>query len=422
MRTLLYIAMKDLLLRWRDRLGFFWWMLGFPLLISVLIGQIFAGTLENPSQALRAALVDEARTPESRAFAEILIESGSVRAAPMEMQAARTAVRRGQVLGMVILKKDFRITPAVFSSRKMPVAIAFDPLHKAESAYLQAAVNQAAIELLRRQWFDPRQRARFIDAVIADTGRQDEMSPLERKAIEATLGTLGRFFDPPASQPQPVSPLDALSNIETVAVDAARIRPKSSFEICFPIGILWGLLALAAEFAMAIVREREAGTLLRLRVAPIARWQILTGTGLASFFASLGVMLILLAFGHFVFGVRLQNAGALAVGILSTAACFVGITMFLSVLGTTEAAVGGLAWAFLLIMSLVGGGMVPQFFMPRWMDLAGSVSPVKWAIRALEGGIWRDFSIAEMARPCGLLLLEGTLLAAVGLWVHRRRG
>ncbi len=116
MRTLFYIAGKDLLLHWRDRLGFFWWMLGFPLLIAVLIGQIFSGVLEDPTQPLKVALVDKAGTPESRQFAKILEESGSVAARPMSEGEARDAVRTGGALGLVTLKADFRITPAVFSS------------------------------------------------------------------------------------------------------------------------------------------------------------------------------------------------------------------------------------------------------------------------------------------------------------------
>lgn len=420
-RTLIYIARKDLLLHWRDRLGFFWWMLGFPLLIAILIGEIFSGVLESPSRPLEVALVDEARTPESLQFTEILQECGSVRAKPMPAGQARDAVRRGQALGLVLLREDFRITPAVFSNKKMPVAIAMDPLHQAESAYLQAALNQAAIEMLRRQWFDPQGRSRLIEAVLADAGHSGEISPLERRAIEGTLSALGRFFDAPGTGERQ-SPLDALSNIETIPVDAERIRPKSSFEICFPIGIMWGLLALAAEFAMSIVKERETGTLLRLRIAPIARWQILTGSGLATFAASVSVMLMLLLVGHFAFGVRLQNVAGLALALPAIGLCFVGLTMLLSVLGNTESSVGGAAWATLLLMSMVGGGMVPQIFMPGWMDAAGNASPVKWAIRALEGGIWRDFTVVEMAWPCAVLLAMGAAFGLVGVAVHQRRG
>jgi hypothetical protein len=66
--------------------------------------------------------------------------------------------------------------------------------------------------------------------------------------------------------------------------------------------------------------------------------------------------------------------------------------------------------------------MVPQVFMPRWMDLAGNVSPVKWAIRALEGGIWRDFTAGEMVLPCGILVGIGLLCGLIGVGVHQKRG
>jgi len=420
MQPLFYIAGKDLLLQWRDRMGFFWWMLGFPLLVAILIGEIFSGILDRPTQAMQVALVDEANSPESRQFAEILTASGSVAATPMSADRARDAVRRGYTLGLVILKPNFAITPSVFTHKRMPLAMAIDPRHKAEAAYLQAALNQAAIEQLRRQWFDPAQRSRFIDAVLAEAGQKSEISAVQRTTIEATLAVLGKFFD----APQPAgkqSPLDALSNIEVVPVDANRIRPHTAFEICFPMGIMWGLIALAAEFAQAIVKERQAGTLLRLRVAPIARWQILAGSGLACFTAAVAVVVMLLLVGHIAFGVRLSNAGGLTLAVLAIAICFVGITMMLSVSGKTEAAVGGASWAFLLIMSMVGGGMVPQIFMPHWMEIAGSISPVKWSIRALEGGIWRDFTVGEMSLPCGVLAAIGLVCGVIGIAVHQKR-
>jgi ABC-2 type transport system permease protein len=42
--------------------------------------------------------------------------------------------------------------------------------------------------------------------------------------------------------------------------------------------------------------------------------------------------------------------------------------------------------------------------MPPWMLTLSHVSPVKWAIVALEGAIWRGFGAQEMLLPCGLLL------------------
>ncbi|HRP62893.1 MAG TPA: ABC transporter permease, partial [Phycisphaerales bacterium] len=81
--------------------------------------------------------------------------------------------------------------------------------------------------------------------------------------------------------------------------------------------------------------------------------------------------------------------------------------MLLSVLGKTEAAAGGIGWAVLLVMAMLGGGMVPLFLMPGWMQSISHISPVKWAVLALEGAIWRGFSPAEMLLPCAVLLGVG---------------
>jgi ABC-2 type transport system permease protein len=64
--------------------------------------------------------------------------------------------------------------------------------------------------------------------------------------------------------------------------------------------------------------------------------------------------------------------------------------------------------------AMLGGGMVPLFFMPSWMQSVGSVSPVKWGILALEGAIWRGFGLAELALPCGVLLAVGAAGLAAG--------
>jgi ABC-2 type transport system permease protein len=87
----------------------------------------------------------------------------------------------------------------------------------------------------------------------------------------------------------------------------------------------------------------------------------------------------------------------------------------LSVLGKTEQSAGGIGWAVLLVMAMLGGGMVPLFIMPSWMEAVSNVSPVKWAILGMEGAVWRGFSLNEMLLPCGILVGVGVVCFAVGV-------
>ncbi len=65
--------------------------------------------------------------------------------------------------------------------------------------------------------------------------------------------------------------------------------------------------------------------------------------------------------------------------------------------------------------------MFPLFLMHGWMLAASDASPVKWGILALEGGIWRGFTPADMALPCGVLVGIGAAGFVGGSFILSRR-
>jgi ABC-2 type transport system permease protein len=195
--------------------------------------------------------------------------------------------------------------------------------------------------------------------------------------------------------------------------------PRSSFDFTFPQGILWGVLGCASTFGIGLVAERTRGTLVRLQAAPLSRAQILGGKALACLLAILGVEAALVAIGILAFGVRPSSYPLLALAGFASAIGFVGIMMALSTLGQTEKSASGAAWAVLLVMSMLGGGMVPLFVMPPWMATASHLSPIKWAILAFEGALWRGFGPAEMLLPCAILVAVGVSTFALGAKLFR---
>jgi ABC-2 type transport system permease protein len=131
------------------------------------------------------------------------------------------------------------------------------------------------------------------------------------------------------------------------------------------------------------------------------------------------VAVALLAIATLAFGVRPTSFPLLMVGILCLSAGIMGIMMLFSVLGTSEAAVSGASWAIVVIMAMLGGGMIPLFVMKGWMLTLSCISVFRWAILALESVIWRGFSPAEMALPCGILLAIGVVGFTIGASILR---
>ena len=67
-----------------------------------------------------------------------------------------------------------------------------------------------------------------------------------------------------------------------------------------------------------------------------------------------------------------------------------------------------------MVMAMLGGGMLPLFLMPPWLQQVAAASPVAWALAAIEGAVWRGFSAAEMALPCAALVGLGLACLAIG--------
>jgi ABC-2 type transport system permease protein len=154
-------------------------------------------------------------------------------------------------------------------------------------------------------------------------------------------------------------------------------------------------------------------------MSPLSRTHLLAGKALACFAGIFVVEAGLFVLGRLAFQVRPASWGLLALAGLATAVAFVGIMMLTASLGKTEQAASGAGWAILMPMSMVGGGMVPLFAMPDWMVTVSNVSPVKWAILALEGAIWRGFSLQEMLLPCAILAAVGVVCFVAGIRVFR---
>jgi ABC-2 type transport system permease protein len=132
--------------------------------------------------------------------------------------------------------------------------------------------------------------------------------------------------------------------------------------------------------------------------------------------AQLAVMFF---WGWMAFGVDLFGRGHLAgVSVMTLAAAAAAATFGL-VLGTacrSQAQLQGLATVVILLMSALGGSMVPRYLMPEAMRTLGLVTFNAWAVTGYEKVFWRDAPLAALWPQ--VAVLAG--MTAVGLFVARR--
>ena len=83
--------------------------------------------------------------------------------------------------------------------------------------------------------------------------------------------------------------------------------------------------------------------------------------------------------------------------------------------------IGAASSFVVLILSAVGGSMVPRFMMPGWLRELGWLTPNAWAIDAWQGLLWRGASLAELATAWWVLGLAAALTIGAAILLARRQ-
>ncbi|MBT7311729.1 ABC transporter permease [bacterium] len=373
MRVIIAIALKDLKLLFQDKSGSFF-VFGFPLLMAVFFGFIFAGGGDGKVNPMKVVVADADSTTASIEFVAQLTKTGAVKAIAVSEEEAISRVRRGKATAYLIIPEGFAANKmGMFSGNPPEIVVGIDPSRKAQAGMLIGMLQKAGFAGLQ--------------GMFGGGGSGNSMTPV---AID----------------------------VQDVSVN--RTGPKNSFDITFPQSIVWLLIGTATAFGVSLVTEKTRGTLFRLQAAPIKPGLIILGKSLASFISTISGAAVLTLIFVTVFNITINSWPFVAMAFVSAAICTSGVVVLISVMGKTEASAGGIGWAVMLFMAMTGGGMVPLIAMPSWMQTLGNVSFIKWAVLAVEGGSWRGFSFAEMLLPCGILIGIGLLSGIVGTVVFRK--
>lgn len=420
MRPILHLARKDLLQLRRDRLGLFW-ILGWPLVFALFFGALFGGGGGEAGE-LDVAIVDADGSDASTSYERALDASEGLALTHYEsIESARDAVRTGKRTAYVLLKDGFGegLGPLFEGGDALEVGV--DPARRAESGFLQGMLMEAAFRSTVERFRDPSPWREEVQRQLGRLRVSEALGATQRGVLVDFLESTDTFLADFDADTLDVDDLVDGAGFEVVEVVATVDGPSSAWQIMFPSATLWGVIAVTSALAITLVKERQKGTWQRLLISPLSEGGILAGKGIACFAACCFVQVVLLGFGRIALDVDIVRPLSLAAAIPSVALAFSGLMVLLSTLGRTEQAVAGAAWGVLLVCAMLGGGMIPLFFMPEWMRTASLASPVRWGIVALEGAIWRDFGLVAMARSCGVLVAIGLAAAFVGQRVLRAR-
>ena len=195
-------------------------------------------------------------------------------------------------------------------------------------------------------------------------------------------------------------------------------RGAARYQLLVPSYTVTFAFFLVLTVGWLFVSERRQGTLVRLRMAPLSRGEILVGKLIPCYLLSLFQGVFLLVAGKLAFGMSWgpEPLWLLAVAA-ATAFAATGLAVLVAGAARTEAQVAVYGTLLVLLLAGLSGSLLPRNLMPDDVKRFSYITPHAWALDAYQQLLLSPTpSIAVAAQACGVLLAFGTAFLALAWW------
>jgi ABC-2 type transport system permease protein len=174
--------------------------------------------------------------------------------------------------------------------------------------------------------------------------------------------------------------------------------------------------------SMAVVKEREQGTMEQLMVTPIRPLELILGKTIPSIAVGFFDMALVLVVGIFWFDVPLQ--GSIGLLVLCTAIYLLsvlGIGLFLSTVSKTQQQALMLTLMFFMPSMLLSGFMFPIENMPEFFQYITYLNPLRYFLIIIRGVFLKGSGMAVLWPEMAALFVIGLIVMLLSVNRFRKR-
>ena len=252
----------------------------------------------------------------------------------------------------------------------------------------------------------------------------DAANPLAQNAVAGLVQGAAMMSTAPAARAAFSRGMVRIRSTDVRAGEGTNPQRSMISYYAAGVSVMFLLFSMAAAGG-ALLEEAESGTLERLLSTRASMSQVLAGKWLYLTVLGIAELSVMFLWGAVAFHLELFTPGRLAgtaAMAIVTAAAAAGFGLVLAAACKTRAQLNGISRILILVMSALGGSMVPRFIMPKFMDTAALFTFNGWALDGFLKVFWYNDvhatvvqSLASLIPQLGVL----TVLAAAFIGVAR---
>ncbi len=407
---MIQLAIKDLKIFFKDKRSM---LLTFaiPIALITLFAFAFGGVGKSHKDAKISLLISDLdNTTASKEAIKLIDSLKSLQVKQLSLEKAENAIKKGDESSVLVFHKGF--SDSLISGEKLPVELKYDPAKEIEVGLLQ----QSLIPTLAKLPFNlGTSKAIMRNRLVKMAGTSN---PKEQQAIKTQSNALFDAISNSISESNNPTKSNLESSFIGGKIKMTKLVKSSNDNQLGLVQAVAGTAVMMLLFSvvgigMGLLDEKQEGTLKRLLYSPMNPLNILFGKMLSANIISILQLVVMFLFAGVVFGLNIgAHLPGMLITIVATAFACSAFGVLLASFAKNRQQVQGLSTLIILVMSAIGGSMMPLFLMPAFMQKLAVISVNYWSIQGFYDIFWRNLSIASptfISRIVVLLLIGGIL-------------
>ena len=316
---------------------------------------------------------------------------------------ARNKIKNGDEIALLYVLKGFQ--DSCNQGKKLPVTILYDQARRAELGYVLHYINTKIVSIA----INPR--------IISDLKNSfnNNFQDIEESMRDAIILNVEMEFSDKKNKADFLEDMQA----EYKGLFINDNKNLGLIQAVAGIAVILLLFSVSAR-GSSLLTEKQAGTLKRLLSLPISPYQILAGKLIYSIAISMIQLIIMFLFAWIAFGLNIGiNIPGILLVMFATAFTCSSFGIFIAAISTSQKQSELISIIIILVMSTLGGSMIPLYIMPEFMSKLAVFTINYWSIQGFFDIFWRQLPTSVILVDCGILFAIGLLMIIVSLFLYK---